>query len=129
MHQLPVYHLDVMERQIARQTAVIDHGQSLDALANRSQPRCPRQDTCVSCRWYTGHVTAGGSICIAALTLSGSANSWTPDYCVESILNVVIANMCAVTSRTPQATAHVCACGYHSDVTLGWCSIRAPPAL
>ncbi len=41
-------------------------------------------------------MTAGGSICIAALTLSGSANSWTPDYCVESILNVVIANMYVV---------------------------------
>ena len=38
-------------------------------------------------------MTAGGSICIAVLTLSGSANSWTPDYSVESILNVVIANM------------------------------------
>ena len=40
-------------------------------------------------------MTAGGSICIAALTLSGSVNSWTPEYCVESIINVVIANMCA----------------------------------
>ena len=39
-------------------------------------------------------MTAGGSICIAVLTLSGSANSWTPDYSVESILNVVVANMC-----------------------------------
>ena len=46
-------------------------------------------------RWYTGHVTAGGSICIAVLTLSGSVNSWTPEYSVDSILNVVIANMCA----------------------------------
>ncbi len=51
-------------------------------------------------RWYTGHVTAGGSICIAVLTLSGSANSWTPDYSVESILNVVIANMCAHAAGT-----------------------------
>lgn len=48
------------------------------------------------CRWYTGHVTAGGSICIAALTLSGNVNSWTPDYSVESILNVVLANMCVM---------------------------------
>ncbi|KAK9817931.1 hypothetical protein WJX72_004478 [[Myrmecia] bisecta] len=45
------------------------------------------------CVWYTGHVTAGGSICIAALTLSGGAGSWSPDYSVESILNVVITNM------------------------------------
>ena len=40
-------------------------------------------------------MTAGGSICIAALTLSGGLNSWTPEYSVESILNVVLANMCA----------------------------------
>ncbi len=29
-----------------------------------------------------------GSICIEALTLSGSEGSWRPDYCVESILHV-----------------------------------------
>ncbi|CAD7697949.1 unnamed protein product [Ostreobium quekettii] len=45
------------------------------------------------CRWYTGHVTAGGSICIEALTLSGTPNSWQPDYCVESMLNIIIHNM------------------------------------
>lgn len=43
--------------------------------------------------WYTGHVTAGGSICIEALTLSGTAGSWTSQYNVESILNIVILNM------------------------------------
>ena len=43
-----------------------------------------------------GHVTAGGSICIEALTLSGTAGSWTSQYNVESILNIVILNMIGV---------------------------------
>eukprot|EP00775_Hariotina_reticulata_P008971 gene8971-9146_t len=45
------------------------------------------------CRMYTGHVTAGGSICLEALTNSGPAGAWQPDMCVESLLNVVIINM------------------------------------
>lgn len=40
-----------------------------------------------------GHVTAGGSICIEALTLSGTAGSWTSQYNMEAILNIVILNM------------------------------------
>ena len=43
-----------------------------------------------------GHVTAGGSICIEALTMSGTAGSWTSQYNVESILNIVILNMIGV---------------------------------
>jgi hypothetical protein len=35
-----------------------------------------------------GHVTAGGSICIEALTLSGTSGSWQASYCVEAILQV-----------------------------------------
>ena len=46
-----------------------------------------------SVRLYAGHVTAGGSICIEALTLSGTAGSWTSQFNVESILNIVILNM------------------------------------
>jgi ubiquitin-conjugating enzyme E2 Q len=42
---------------------------------------------------YTGHVTAGGSICVEALTLSGSQGSWKPDYSVEGLLNLIIINM------------------------------------
>jgi len=42
---------------------------------------------------YTGHVTAGGSICIESLTESGTAGSWTSQYNVESIMNIVICNM------------------------------------
>ena len=38
-------------------------------------------------------MTAGGSICIEALTLSGTAGSWTSQYNVEAILNIVILNM------------------------------------
>ncbi len=43
--------------------------------------------------YVAGHVTAGGSICIEALTLSGTAGSWTSQYNVEAILNIVILNM------------------------------------
>ena len=46
------------------------------------------------CVWYTGHVTAGGSICIEALTLSGGPNGWSSALCVESVLNLVVTNMC-----------------------------------
>ena len=49
---------------------------------------------CVSPRfcWYTGHVTAGGAICIEALTTEGTPGSWQPDICVESVLNTVFMN-------------------------------------
>ena len=43
--------------------------------------------------WYTGHVTAGGAICIEALTTSGGAGAWRPTFCVEGILNTVFTNM------------------------------------
>jgi ubiquitin-conjugating enzyme E2 Q len=42
---------------------------------------------------YTGHVTAGGSICLEALTNSGTAGSWQSDYSVESLINVIVINM------------------------------------
>lgn len=42
---------------------------------------------------YRGHVTAGGSICIEMLTLSGGANAWRPELCVEAVLTQVITNM------------------------------------
>ncbi|KAK9838239.1 hypothetical protein WJX84_000696, partial [Apatococcus fuscideae] len=45
------------------------------------------------CRMYTGHVTAGGSICIEALTLSGSPGSWQAAYCFESVIQLVLTNM------------------------------------
>ena len=45
------------------------------------------------CVWYTGHVTAGGSVCIEALTLTGSPNSWRPDFCVSGLLPLVKLNM------------------------------------
>jgi ubiquitin-conjugating enzyme E2 Q len=45
------------------------------------------------CCWYTGHVTAGGSVCMEALTQTGSANSWRPDYCVSGLLPLVKHNM------------------------------------
>jgi hypothetical protein len=45
------------------------------------------------CVMYTGHVTAGGSICVEALTCSGSPGSWQPDFSVEGLLNLVVTNM------------------------------------
>ena len=56
---------------------------------------------CVSPRfcWYTGHVTAGGAICIEALTTSGSPGSWNPSLNVEAILHTVFANFLDTTSQ------------------------------
>jgi ubiquitin-protein ligase len=45
------------------------------------------------CVWYTGHVTAGGAICLEVLTNTGSANGWRSDYCAESIVQIAIMNM------------------------------------
>eukprot|EP01043_Picozoa_sp_COSAG02_P007684 COSAG02_NODE_234_length_27784_cov_12.556872_15_plen_264_part_00 len=42
---------------------------------------------------YTGHVTAGGSVCIEALTNGGSPGAWKPEFTVEGILNMVMQNM------------------------------------
>ena len=38
-------------------------------------------------------MTAGGSICIEALTLSGSPGSWQAAYCFESVIQLVLTNM------------------------------------
>eukprot|EP00633_Aureoumbra_lagunensis_P000738 CAMPEP_0197293142 /NCGR_PEP_ID=MMETSP0890-20130614/26995_1 /TAXON_ID=44058 ORGANISM="Aureoumbra lagunensis, Strain CCMP1510" /NCGR_SAMPLE_ID=MMETSP0890 /ASSEMBLY_ACC=CAM_ASM_000533 /LENGTH=254 /DNA_ID=CAMNT_0042767631 /DNA_START=105 /DNA_END=872 /DNA_ORIENTATION=- len=43
--------------------------------------------------WYTGHITAGGAICIEALTTSGTPGSWHRTHCVEGILRTVFTNM------------------------------------
>ncbi|KAL0027580.1 hypothetical protein WJX77_012237 [Trebouxia sp. C0004] len=56
------------------------------------------------CVWYTGHVTAGGAICLEILTNTGSANGWRSDYCAESIVQIAIMNMLhceSVMIRTP----------------------------
>lgn len=45
------------------------------------------------CVWYTGHVTAGGAICLEVLTNTGTSNGWRPDFCVESIVQIAILNM------------------------------------
>ena len=45
------------------------------------------------CVWYTGHVTAGGAICLEVLTNTGSANGWRSDYCAESMLQIAVVNM------------------------------------
>jgi hypothetical protein len=48
---------------------------------------------CCRCRMYTGHVTAGGSICLEALTVSGTTGSWQPTFCVEGMLQLIVMNM------------------------------------
>lgn len=53
-----------------------------------------------------GHVTAGGSICIEALTVSGTNGSWTSQYNVESILNIVMMNMIGGAASCCQYSAH-----------------------
>jgi ubiquitin-conjugating enzyme E2 Q len=50
------------------------------------------------CQWYTGHVTAGGSICMEALAQTGSPNSWRPDYCLSGLLPLVKQNLVDVES-------------------------------
>ena len=42
---------------------------------------------------YTGHVTAGGSICIEALTNSGTPGAWQSSFTFEGIVNTVVQNM------------------------------------
>lgn len=44
-------------------------------------------------RWYTGHVTAGGSVCMEMLTNSGTDNSWRSSFTVEGVLLVALTNM------------------------------------
>ncbi|KAL4439959.1 hypothetical protein ABPG75_002960 [Micractinium tetrahymenae] len=42
---------------------------------------------------YSGHVTAGGSICIQALTTGPDDGCWRPALCVENVLALVLFNM------------------------------------
>ncbi|KXZ48861.1 hypothetical protein GPECTOR_25g446 [Gonium pectorale] len=51
------------------------------------------------CVMYTGHVTAGGSICIEALVASGGPGGWQADYSVEGVLVLVLANMLHTEAR------------------------------
>jgi ubiquitin-conjugating enzyme E2 Q len=75
-----------------------EHGQSYllcEASFPADYPARPFALRVVSprCVWYTGHVTAGGSVCIEALTQTGSRNSWQPDFCVSGLLPLVKQNM------------------------------------
>ncbi|GAX74128.1 hypothetical protein CEUSTIGMA_g1577.t1 [Chlamydomonas eustigma] len=45
------------------------------------------------CCWYTGHVTAGGSICIEALVNTGTASGWQPSMTFEGVMTLVLTNM------------------------------------
>mmetsp|Transcript_13501 Transcript_13501/g.21384 ORF Transcript_13501/g.21384 Transcript_13501/m.21384 type:complete len:97 (+) Transcript_13501:816-1106(+) len=42
---------------------------------------------------YTGHITAGGSVCIQALTTGSSPSNWQSDYSLSGILALVATNM------------------------------------
>ena len=43
------------------------------------------------CKWYTGHVTAGGSICLELLTHSGSDRGWNKNCDLECVLVSILA--------------------------------------
>ena len=45
------------------------------------------------CVWYTGHVTAGGSVCVEALTQTGSPRAWRSQFAVAAILETVKVTM------------------------------------
>jgi hypothetical protein len=57
------------------------------------QPFHTNSCRCCRCRMYTGHVTAGGSICLESLTVSGTTGSWQPTFCVEGMLQLIVMNM------------------------------------
>jgi hypothetical protein len=42
---------------------------------------------------YTGHVTAGGSVCVEALTQTGTAGGWRRTFTVEGVVTTVLINM------------------------------------
>mmetsp|Transcript_27114 Transcript_27114/g.55232 ORF Transcript_27114/g.55232 Transcript_27114/m.55232 type:complete len:297 (-) Transcript_27114:766-1656(-) len=44
-------------------------------------------------KMYTGHITAGGSVCIQALTTGTSDSNWQSSFSVEGILTLVCTNM------------------------------------
>jgi ubiquitin-conjugating enzyme E2 Q len=44
-------------------------------------------------RIYTGHITAGGSVCIEALTTGSSPGRWQSEYSLSGILALVATNM------------------------------------
>ena len=45
------------------------------------------------CMMYTGHVTAGGSVCLEMLTNGGTTNSWKPSFCVSGIMPQIKFNL------------------------------------
>lgn len=69
-----------------------------------------------SCR-YTGFVTAGGAVCLAALAPPGQPGSWRPDYCFQGVLNTAI-NAMWVSPRFPAVSfaAKPCAKALHIDM-------------
>ena len=44
-------------------------------------------------KMYTGHITAGGSVCIQALTTGPAAGNWKSEYSLSGILALVATNM------------------------------------
>ena len=49
---------------------------------------------------YTGHVTAGGSICVEMLTNTGTENAWQRTHTFEGIVTTVLHNMIDVEPMT-----------------------------
>lgn len=75
-------------------------------MSSKCSPRSLKPDL-LSLRpaMHAGHVTAGGSICTEALTLSGSPSGWQPSLTVEAVLMETISSMvdCEVSNASAAA--------------------------
>lgn len=57
------------------------------------------------CVMYTGHVTAGGSVCMEMLSGGGSHYGWHPSLCVVGIMPMIKFNMINVPVTTVRTAA------------------------
>lgn len=48
---------------------------------------------------YTGHITAGGSVCVEALSTSGTPGAWQRTFTFEGIMTTVLHNMIDVEAQ------------------------------
>ena len=66
---------------------------TLEVIFRESFPSQPPFIRVVSPRvkWYTGHVTAGGSICLKSL-VNGIHGGWDPNYTIEGMIEMIKLN-------------------------------------
>ena len=82
-------------QELAEQTRGLHSSVIMQVQFPPSYPRAPFFLRVVSprCVMYTGHVTAGGSICVEALTQTGTEGAWQRTYTFEGIVATVLHNM------------------------------------